>query len=73
MWVAGVAPALMAMLSSPVSISQYAMVTLVDDEGSIPSVFRAVLGVRILTAQAVKPSVSLTPTWKFGELRKVMR
>ncbi len=68
-----VAPALMATLSSPVSISQWAMVMLVDDEGSMPSVLRAVFGVLILTPHAVKPLVRSTETWKFGELRRVMR
>ena len=38
------------------------VVTLVALEGSMPSVLRAVLGVMILTPQAVKPSVLLTPT-----------
>ena len=55
-------PVLMATLSSPVSMSQYAMVTLVDDDGSMPSVLRAVRGVWILTPQAVNPLVWFTPT-----------
>ena len=54
-----VGPALIATLSSPVSMSQYVMVTLVDDDGSMPSVLRAVFGVLILTPQAVKPLVLL--------------
>ena len=35
--------------------------------------FRAVFGVLILTPHAVNPSVRSTDTWKFGELRSVMR
>src|ERR1017187_8351574 len=68
-----VPPALIAILSSPVSISQYAIVTLVEDEGSMPSVLRAVFGVLILTPHAVNLSVRSTDTWKFGELRSMMR
>src|ERR1035437_4371250 len=68
-----VPPALIATLSSPVSISQWAMVTLVELEGSMPSVLRAVFGVLILTPHAVNPLVRSTDTWKFGELRNVMR
>src|ERR1017187_728376 len=67
------APALIAILSSPVSISQYAIVMLVEDEGSMPSVLRAVFGVLIFTPHAVNPLVRSTDTWKFGELRSVMR
>ncbi len=48
------------------------MVTLREEPGSMPSVLRAVLGVMIFTPHAVKPSVSLTPTWKFGEFRSVI-
>ena len=54
------APALMATLSSPVSIEQWVMVTLVADWGLMPSVLRAVLGVLILTPQAVNPLVDST-------------
>src|ERR1035441_10803975 len=68
-----VPPALIAILSSPVSISRYAIVTLVEDEGSMPSVLRAVFGVLIFTPHAVNPLVRSTDTWKFGELRSVMR
>ena len=66
-------PALMATLSSPVSTWQWAIVTLVEDDGSMPSELRAVLGVLILTPQAVKPSVCSATTWKLGEFRIVTR
>ena len=49
------------------------MLTFVDDDGSMPSVLRAVLGESIFTSQAVKPFVRLTITWKFGEFFSVMR
>ena len=39
----------------------------------MPSVLRAVFGVLILTPHAVNPLVRSTDTWKFGELRSVMR
>jgi len=48
------------------------MVTLVDDDGSMPSVLRDFAGESIFTPHAVKPFVLLTITWKFGELRRVM-
>src|SRR5262249_22912863 len=67
------APALMAILSSPQRMYEYRMLTFVDDDGSMPSVLRAVFGLSIFTPQAVNPSVLLTITWKFGELRRVMR
>ncbi len=73
-WVVGPAPpALIATLSSPVSIRQWAIVTFVDEEGSMPSELRAVFGVLILTPHAVKPSVPSATTWKFAELRRVRR
>src|SRR5215813_5023944 len=68
------APALIATLSSPVLIQQRVIVTFVDPEGSMPSVLRAPLpGAHTFTPQAVKPFVLLTITWKFGELRMVIR
>ncbi len=48
-------PALMATLSSPVWMEQWVMVTLVAGPGSMPSVLRALLGVLMITPQAVKP------------------
>ena len=49
------------------------METSVEEEGSMPSVLRAVAGVSIFTPHAVKPFVFSTETWKLGELRSVMR
>ena len=46
--------------------------TFEDDDGSMPSVLRAVAGASIRTPHAVKPLVRLTTTWKFGELRSVI-
>jgi hypothetical protein len=63
----------MATLSSPVRMYEWRMLTFVDDEGSMPSVLRAVFGASIFTPQAVKPLVRMTTTWKFGELFSVMR
>ena len=48
-------PALIATWSSPVWMKQWVMVTLVADEGSMPSVLRAFLGVSMITPHAVKP------------------
>ena len=71
-WVVGPAPpALIATLSSPVSIRQWAIVTFVEEDGSMPSELRAVFGVWIFTPQAVKPSVLSATTWKFAEWRRV--
>ena len=58
MFDAGVVPPdLMATLSSPVWMNEYAMVILREEPGSMPSVLRAVLGVNIFTPHAVKPLV----------------
>src|SRR6478735_3575182 len=67
------APALIAMLSSPVSIHDFVIVTLVEFAGSIPSVLRAFFGEWILTPHTVNPSPLPNVTWKFGEFRSVMR
>src|SRR5215475_16158745 len=73
MCVAGpVLPALTAILSSPARMYDCVIVTLVEDDGSMPSVLRAVAGESIFTPHAMKPSVLLTITWKFGELRNVI-
>ena len=71
----------MATLSSPLSIQLCAMVMLVDDPGSMPSVLRgrgsfgpgSCTGVFRCTPHAVNPSVRDTPTWKFGESCSVIR
>ena len=78
MWVT---PVLMATLSSPLSIQLWAMVMLVEEPGSMPSVLRgrgslgpgSTVGVLRWTPQTVKPLVCETPTWKFAELCRVMR
>src|SRR5262245_18299505 len=67
-------PALIATLSSPARIHECAMVTLLVDDGSMPSVLRAQRSpVLIFTPHSVKPFVRYTMTWKFGEFRSVMR
>ena len=74
MCVAGpLSPDLIATLSSPVSMWQWVIVTLLEEDGSIASELRAVFGVRIFTPHAVKPSVLSATTWKLGELRSVIR
>src|SRR5262245_3714055 len=74
MWEDGpLLPALIATLSSPVKIKLRVMVTLVAFIVSMPSAFRAVLGVLIMTPHAVNPFPLEKTTWKFGEFFSVMR